>query len=46
MRILIEVLGVWVIEATDGREAVDRAREFRPDLILMDLAMPAFDGQS
>lgn len=44
MRILIEVHGYRVIEATDGREAVDRAREFRPDLILMDLAMPAFDG--
>ncbi len=44
MRILIEVHGFRVIEATDGREAVDRAREFRPDLILMDLAMPAFDG--
>ena len=44
MQILIEMLGVRVIEATDGREAVDRAREFRPDLILMDLAMPTFDG--
>ena len=44
MRILIEVHGFRVIEAADGREAVDLAREFRPDLILMDLAMPAFDG--
>ena len=44
MRILIEVHGFRVVEATGGREAVDRAREFTPDLILMDLAMPAFDG--
>ena len=44
MRLLIGVLGVRVFEATDGREAVDRAREFSPDLMLMDLAMPAFDG--
>ena len=44
MRILIEVHGFRVVEATGGREAVDLAREFRPDLILMDLAMPAFDG--
>jgi two-component system cell cycle response regulator DivK len=44
MRILIEVHGFRVIEETAGREAVERAREFRPDLILMDLAMPAFDG--
>jgi CheY-like chemotaxis protein len=29
-RILIEVRGYRVIEATDGREAVERAREFRP----------------
>jgi|SRR5947209_11697304 len=45
MRILIEEIhGCKVIEATDGLEAVNMAREHRPDLILMDIAMPVFDG--
>lgn len=31
-------------EATDGREALARARETQPDLILMDIKMPEMDG--
>lgn len=31
-------------EAADGNEAVARAKELRPDLILMDLMMPHMDG--
>ena len=31
-------------EAGDGREAVDVARVIQPDLILLDLSMPAMDG--
>jgi DNA-binding NarL/FixJ family response regulator len=31
-------------EAKTGREAVDMAREFRPDVILMDIAMPVLNG--
>ena len=30
----------------DGREAVDRAREFEPDLIVMDIQMPHISGLS
>jgi DNA-binding NarL/FixJ family response regulator len=30
--------------AADGREAVERAREEKPDVVLMDLAMPELDG--
>jgi len=33
-----------VLEATNGEEAVDIAKEQRPDLILMDLMMPKMDG--
>src|SRR5436305_6970378 len=31
-------------EATDGSEAIDAARRLEPDLILLDLSMPGFDG--
>ena len=36
----IEVVG----EASDGREAVERARALRPDVVLMDMLMPVMDG--
>lgn len=36
--------GYDVTEAADGREALDRARREKPDLILTDLAMPGMDG--
>ena len=31
-------------EATDGREAIDKVRELRPDVVLMDIRMPELDG--
>ena len=33
-----------VAEAVDGREAVDKARQVKPDIILMDIAMPLLNG--
>ncbi|WP_433360491.1 response regulator [Streptosporangium sp. CA-115845] len=36
----IEVVG----EAADGREAVARTAELRPDVVLMDVRMPVMDG--
>jgi signal transduction histidine kinase len=33
-----------VIEATDGRQAVEKARQFLPDVILCDMMMPEVDG--
>jgi CheY-like chemotaxis protein/two-component sensor histidine kinase len=41
---LIKMLGCDVQIASDGQQAVERAEEFRPDLILMDLGMPIVDG--
>ena len=33
-------------QASDGDEALERARELRPELILLDLSMPGVDGLS
>lgn len=44
MKILLGMYGYEVIEAADGSEAVERAVSSRPDLILMDIAMPVLDG--
>ncbi len=40
----LEAQGYTVHKATNGREAVDLAREHRPDLILMDMMMPVVSG--
>lgn len=36
--------GYDIAEAVDGEEACSRAKELRPDLILMDVKMPKLDG--
>ena len=33
-----------IVEAADGRQAIAQARQYRPDLILMDIALPGMDG--
>ena len=46
-RIVVKILtveGHETLEAADGRTTVELARRQRPDLILMDLAMPGMDG--
>jgi PAS domain S-box-containing protein len=44
MAMLIELMGVAVRVAYDGRSALAAASAFRPDLVLLDLGMPALDG--
>jgi CheY-like chemotaxis protein len=44
LRALLEAFGYRVLEAVNGREAVDIALRRRPDLILMDIMMPELDG--
>jgi len=41
---LLEMSGYRVLEAADGREAVDIAERDCPDVVLMDLQMPVLDG--
>jgi DNA-binding NarL/FixJ family response regulator len=44
---LLEQHGFRVVgQAADGEEAVERARELHPDLVLLDLSMPGVDGLS
>jgi DNA-binding NarL/FixJ family response regulator len=47
LRGLFNGLGDYeIIEAKTGVEAVDKAEQSRPDLIILDFAMPAMDGLS
>jgi CheY-like chemotaxis protein len=42
---MLQVLGFEVVTASDGREALERYRERRPDLVILDLTMPHLDGE-
>ncbi|MCP4935282.1 MAG: PAS domain S-box protein, partial [bacterium] len=44
LRDILEPLGFEVSAAGDGQQALDRAREAHPDVILMDLVMPVKTG--
>ena len=41
---LLRELGHEVIVITDGAEAVEAARAFRPDVVLLDIGLPGMDG--
>ncbi len=46
---LAKLIGLWrkgaiIAEASDGREALEKARRLKPDVILMDIRMPVCDG--
>ena len=44
VRYTLEDDRIAVIEASDGVEALERARAVRPDLIFLDVQMPRLDG--
>src|ERR1700724_1717734 len=46
LKLLIETHPGWEVcgEAENGLEAIAKVRELKPDLIIMDLAMPLMDG--
>lgn len=49
MRILEAKLtdaGYQVLQAADGKEGLEKAKQVRPDLILLDVMMPELDGLS
>jgi len=43
-RTILEHFGYEVIEARNGEDGVNMAREQHPDLILMDISIPLIDG--
>ncbi|HEU0040678.1 MAG TPA: response regulator transcription factor, partial [Verrucomicrobiae bacterium] len=46
LRTLIDDQSGWQVcgEATTGREAVAKARELKPDIVVMDFTMPELNG--
>ena len=44
LEVNLEMEGYEVRLASDGLQAVDAARDFRPDVILLDVMMPNMDG--
>ncbi len=44
LRLELEADGYAVSEADDGKVALARIGDFAPDVVLLDLAMPRFDG--
>lgn len=44
LRDALEPRGLRIIEASDGREALDKIRTDLPDLVLLDIQMPLLDG--
>jgi signal transduction histidine kinase/CheY-like chemotaxis protein len=41
---VLTAVGFDVVESEHGRQAVEKALEWRPDIIFMDLVMPVMDG--
>jgi CheY-like chemotaxis protein len=44
VRLMLEMAGYGVREATNGRECIELAQSEPPDLFLLDLSMPVLDG--
>ena len=46
LRMILEAMGDMTVvgEALDGRDAIEKAETLKPDVIVMDIAMPEMNG--
>jgi DNA-binding NarL/FixJ family response regulator len=46
LRLLLQARPAWqvIAEASDGPEAIQKAKELKPDLILLDIGLPRLNG--
>ena len=44
VKVTLEGEGYRTIDASDGREALEKIRKEKPDLVLLDIVMPKMDG--
>ncbi len=46
IRNLLQLQSGWTVcaEASNGQEAVEKAQQFQPDVIIMDITMPVMNG--
>ena len=46
MKELLETQRGWNVcgEASDGQEAIDKTRQLRPDIVILDISMPVLNG--
>ena len=44
LAILLELAGHEIAKACDGRQAIRKAEEFRPEVILLDIGLPHMNG--
>lgn len=44
LKLRLESVGYEILDAYDGKTGLDKAKEEKPDLILLDLMLPKMDG--